>query len=61
MDEQDDHFKALINESRVHISAMDGLNNRIRGLASGYFQASENAEKFIHNYHDLKMNIDIAY
>jgi len=61
IEEQDDHFKALINESRVHISTMDGVNNRIRGLAHRYFEASENAEKFIHNYQELKMNIDIPF
>lgn len=40
---------------------MDGLNNQIRNMAQRYFEASENAEKFIHNYQELKLNIDVPY
>ena len=32
---------------------------KIKSLASGYFEQAENAEKFIYNYQDLKMNTDI--
>ena len=38
---------------------MDDTNNNIRSLASRYFESSENAEKVIHNYQELKFNIDI--
>ena len=58
---QDQEFKRLVNESRMTISSMDDLNNRIRVLAQRYFEASENAEKFIHNYQELKLNMDIPY
>ena len=43
------------------ISSMDDLNNKIRILAQRYFEASENAEKFIHNYQELKLNMDVPY
>lgn len=32
----------------------------MKSLAHGYFEAAESAEKFIHNYQELKMNTDIA-
>ena len=54
-------FKSIINESRRQIADMDGLNNQIRMMAQRYFEASENAEKFIHNYQELKLNIDVPY
>ena len=38
---------------------MDDVNNNIRSLASRYFESNENAEKVIHNYCELKFNIDI--
>jgi hypothetical protein len=38
---------------------MDDVNESIRTLASKYFESSENAEKVIHNYNELKFNIDI--
>ena len=59
IDTQDGIFKLLINESRLHISSLDDVNNNVRSLASRYFECSENAEKFIHNYQELKFNIDV--
>jgi hypothetical protein len=43
------------------IANMDNLNAKIRGLAHRYFDASESAEKFIFNYQELKLNIDVPF
>ena len=40
---------------------MDNLNTKIRTLAHRYFDASENAEKFIFNYQELKLNIEVPF
>ena len=40
---------------------MDNLNGKIRSLAHRYFEASENAEKFIFNYQELKLNIEVPF
>lgn len=61
IDTQDQEFKRLVNGSRMTIASMDDLNNKIRILAQRYFEASENAEKFIHNYQELKLNMDVPY
>lgn len=33
----------------------------MRGLAQAYFEAAENSEKFIKNYQELKLNIEVPY
>ena len=38
---------------------MNDVNGNIRSLASRYFDASENAEKFIYNYQELKLNTEL--
>ena len=48
-----------MNESKADISDTDNVNNRIRALATRYFEASENAEKYIYNYNELKLNVEI--
>ena len=30
-------------------------------MAHRYFEASENAEKFLHNYNELKLNVDVPH
>ena len=52
-------FREIVNESRADISDADNVNNRIRALAMRYFEASENAEKYIYNYNELKLNVEI--
>ena len=37
------------------------MNSNVRQLAQRYFEASENAEKFLSHYQDLKLNTDIPY
>jgi len=59
IDEQDVEFKQIVNESRIQISDVDSINNKIRALAIRYFEASENAEKYIHNYNELKLNVEL--
>lgn len=60
LQEQEQGFKALMNESRLDIMAAEDANVRVKAMAHGYFEAAENAEKFIYNYQELKMNTDIA-
>jgi len=57
--EQDQLFKRLINQSRLDIAQVDDSNGRVRSQAQAYFEAAECAEKFIHNYQELKMNTEI--
>jgi hypothetical protein len=38
---------------------MNEVNTKVRTLAQRYFESSENAEKFIGNYQDLKLNTEI--
>ena len=40
---------------------MNDLNSKVRQLAQRYFETSENAEKFIYNYQELKLNTEIPY
>lgn len=49
-----------MNESRLDIMAADDANMRVKTLGHAYFEAAEGAEKFIHNYQELKMNTEIA-
>jgi len=51
----------MVNESRIHISDADAMNNKIRALAIRYFEASEHAEKYIYNYQELKLNVEIPF
>lgn len=60
LQEQDQQFKGLMNESRLDLMEADDANAKVKTLAHAYFEASECAEKFIHNYQELKMNTDIA-
>ena len=50
----------MVNESRIHISNADAMNSRIRDMAIRYFEASENAEKYIYNYQELKLNVELS-
>jgi hypothetical protein len=61
MNEHDEIFRQIVNESKITISNMDSLNSKIHNLAHRYFEASENAEKFIYNYQELKLNIDVPF
>jgi len=38
---------------------MTDINNQVKNLANRYFDSSENAEKFINNYQELKLNTEI--
>ena len=38
---------------------MTEINTTVRNLANRYFDACSNAEKFISNYQELKLNTDI--
>lgn len=40
---------------------MTDLNSKVRHLAQRYFETSENAEKFIYNYQELKLNTEIPF
>ena len=37
------------------------MNANVRALAQSYFEAAENSEKFIKNYQELKLNIEVPY
>lgn len=46
-------------ESRLDIMTVEEAHQKVKSLASTYFEQAENAEKYIYNYQDLKMNTDI--
>lgn len=37
------------------------MNSNVRAQAQAYFEAAENSEKFIKNYQELKLNIEVPY
>lgn len=40
---------------------MSDTNVQVRALAGRYFESSENAERFIQNYQEIKLNMEIPY
>lgn len=48
-----------MSESRLDIMTVEDAHFRIKQAAQGYFEQAENAEKYMFNYQDLKMNTDI--
>ena len=40
---------------------MTDMNSNVRTLAQSYFEAAETTEKFIKNYQELKLNIEVPY
>ena len=59
LQEQDESFRALMNESRINYMELEEAHIKVKTLASSYFEQAETAEKYIFNYQDLKMNTDI--
>lgn len=47
VDEQHAEFVKIYNSGVSHISKMTDVNNTVRNLAHRYFDACQNAEKFI--------------
>jgi len=59
VDEQQQAFSRIFTEGMRHISKMTDLNSQVKSLANRYFDSSENAEKFIFNFQELKLNTEI--
>lgn len=52
-------FQKIYNDGVQKIAEMSELNSKVNSLASRYFDSAENAEKFIYNYQELKLNTEI--
>ena len=59
LDEQHQQFQKLYQLGSAQINEMTDINNQVKNLANRYFDSSENAEKFINNYQELKLNTEI--
>jgi len=55
LQKQEVEFKAIISQSRAILHEMEADNYQVQGLGSKYFDSSESAEKFLHNYQELKL------
>ena len=61
LDKQDIEFKAVVNQTRLILNDMQSDNQKIQNLALRYFDSSESAEKFIHNYQELKLHTVVPF
>ena len=51
----------MLVEGKEHIHSITEMNSNVRKLAQRYYEASENAEKFLTHYQELKLNTEIPY
>ena len=51
----------MMNEAKIAIQNADEYDSNLKQMGQMYFETSENAEKFIHNYQQLKMNIELPW
>ena len=61
IDEQDKEFHRILAEGKEHVNNITEMNANVRKLAQRYYEASENAEKFLNHYQELKLNTEIPY
>ena len=57
--EQDTQFNTIMNDSKNSVGDVEDINDKIHALATRYYEASENAEKYIFNYQEIKLNMEI--
>lgn len=58
-EEQESKFQEVMQESKNCVQNLEQINAGIRTFARAYYEASENAEKFIFHYQDLKLNVEM--
>ena len=61
IDDQEREFQKILAEGKEHVQNITEMNANVRKLAQRYYEASENAEKFLTHYQELKLNTEIPY